>query len=218
MFGGCCYADAQDPNESKFSFPSSTDESLVGESLRPGSSMKQADNYSPAAPKSVEVKPASEAPPSARSGRSLTAEEKEQEKVRLQTLVNGFAKKAVRGCPCVYFKEGSAERMSTHYRIDKSLEYLVLLGPKEAGPAEVTCPVAAIQDIYSLLEDGAHCFPQAVISQLSPEESDLLLMVVFCNNEGKLFRFCLLEASKESRDIFLECLRILCIYAQSGAR
>eukprot|EP00913_Durusdinium_trenchii_P012097 g11362.t1 len=57
-------------------------------------------------------------PASTRSGRSLTQEEKEAEKARLQTLVNNFAKKAVRGCPCVYFKEGTAQRFVTQYRID----------------------------------------------------------------------------------------------------
>lgn len=150
------------------------------------------------------------------SARSLTEEEKEAEKVRLQALVNTFAKKAVRGCPCVYLKEGTGDRVKTQYRIDKSLEHLIIINAEDASHAEVTCPISAIQDIYSLVEDGAACFPTEVIKVLKPEEMELLLMVVFRNSSDKMFRFCLLEDSRESRDIFLECLRILCIYAQSA--
>ncbi|CAE7357921.1 unnamed protein product, partial [Symbiodinium pilosum] len=145
--------------------------------------------------------------PSARSTRSLTPEEKEAEKVRLQGLVNNFAKKAVRGCPCVYFKEGTATRFETQYRIDKSLEYLILVNPQEPGVTEVTCPIAAIQDIYSTAEDGASCFPPEVVSALGAEDRERLLMIVFSDADGKLFRFCLVEESSESRDTFLECMR-----------
>lgn len=150
------------------------------------------------------------------SARSLSPEEKEAEKARLQQLVNSFAKKAVRGCPCVYLKESTGERCSTQYRIDKSLEYLIVVSSQDTTRAEVTCPIAAIQDIYSLVEDGEGCFPAEVVSNLKPEEQNLLLMVVYRNGHSKMFRFCLLEESPESRDTFLECLRILCIYAQSA--
>merc|ERR1719201_1381170 len=154
---------------------------------------------------------------SARSAPSLTASEKEAEKARLQQLVNSFAKKAVRGCPCVYLKESTGERCSTQYRIDKSLEYLIVVSSQDTTRAEVTCPIAAIQDIYSLVEDGEGCFPAEAISKLTPEYQKMLLMVVYRSGQGgKMFRFCLLEESVDSRDTFLECLRILCIYAQSA--
>mmetsp|Transcript_31944 Transcript_31944/g.52659 ORF Transcript_31944/g.52659 Transcript_31944/m.52659 type:complete len:188 (+) Transcript_31944:51-614(+) len=183
MFGGCCCADSGDALEAQFNLPLAADENTV-----PYVATDKRVN-------------GQEAPGSGRSGRSLTAEEKEAEKARLQALVNNFAKKAVRGCPCVYFKEGTAQRFVTQYRIDKSLEYLILVNPKEPGVTEVTCPIAAIQDIYSMSEDGSSCFPAEV---------------VFNDSEGKLFRFCLVEESTQSRDDFLECMRILCIYAQSG--
>eukprot|EP00930_Biecheleria_cincta_P082999 TRINITY_DN72642_c0_g1_i1.p1 TRINITY_DN72642_c0_g1~~TRINITY_DN72642_c0_g1_i1.p1 ORF type:complete len:252 (+),score=43.04 TRINITY_DN72642_c0_g1_i1:103-756(+) len=214
MFGACCCVESQDGNELKYTaFPAATDETLpLGTKNPPAVRSEEAKMVTP-----LTLPPQGGAPAGPSSQRSLSPEEKEKEKARLQELVNRFAKKAVRGCPCVYVKEGSAERFSTQYRIDKSLEYLILVNAKDPGVAEVTCPIAAIQDIYSMLEDGESCFPSDIVGSLRPEERELLLMVVFSNSEGKLFRFCLLEDDTASRDIFLECLRILCIYAQSGA-
>mmetsp|Transcript_24862 Transcript_24862/g.54972 ORF Transcript_24862/g.54972 Transcript_24862/m.54972 type:complete len:219 (-) Transcript_24862:62-718(-) len=152
------------------------------------------------------------------SARSLSAKEKEAEKLRLQNLVNSFAKKAVKGCSCTYVKEGTGERATRHYRIDRSLEFLLVVDPEAAATSspEVTCPIAAIQDIYACVEDGEQCFPPQVVSALEPEELDLLLMVVYRSGQDKMFRFCILEETPESRDTFLESLRILCIYAQSN--
>merc|ERR1740138_1599614 len=137
------------------------------------------------------------------SARSLTQEEKEAEKVRLQTLVNTFARNAVKGCPCVYFRDNGSERMVTWYKIDKYLENLIVVSPKADEAEKVRCPVAAIQDIYCLQEDDEACFPPEVIATLRPEEKELLLMIVFVSGE---FRetICLLEQSPESRDVFLE--------------
>jgi len=149
------------------------------------------------------------------SSRSLSPEEKEQEKARLQQLVNTFAKKAVRGCPCTYISTVSKERLETQYRIDKSLEFLIILSPNDKNKPEITCPIAGIEDIYSVVEDGKSCFPLDVLSLVPPEHTELLLMVVFRSGRDKHIRFCMTEATRESRDVFLECLRILCIYAQS---
>lgn len=155
--------------------------------------------------------PNSEAP---FSGRSLSPEEKESEKVRLQQLVNSFAKAALRGCKCTHVKE-SGERNATKYRIDKSLEYLIIESSQGDALADVTCPIGAIQDIYCVMEDGAECFPPEVIHAVKAQEMENLLMVVYRSGQDKILRFYLLEDSAESRDVFLECLRILCIYAQS---
>ncbi|CAE7221862.1 unnamed protein product [Symbiodinium microadriaticum] len=189
MFSGCCCTDSQDSQEAQFNLPIASDEKTIP---------YLATDRRIATSKDV---------PSARSTRSLTPEEKEAEKVRLQGLVNNFAKKAVRGCPCVYFKEGTATRFETQYRIDKSLEYLILVNPQEPGVTEVACPIAAIQDIYSMAEDGSSCFPPEVIAALGEEDRERLLMIVFSDTDGKLFRFCLVEESTESRDTFLECMR-----------
>mmetsp|Transcript_49940 Transcript_49940/g.79024 ORF Transcript_49940/g.79024 Transcript_49940/m.79024 type:complete len:220 (-) Transcript_49940:140-799(-) len=211
MFAGlinCCCADNSNPNEllntSSIGTYSTTEEKATDEA--PSSVFVHQEIATKSSPRQEE--------PS--SARSLTPEEKEAEKARLQQLVNSFAKKAVRGCPCTYLKESTGERLNTQYRIDKSLEYLIVVSDQDANRAEVTCPISSIEDIYSLVEDGAECFPTEVVSKLSSEEQSLLLMVVYRGGQSKMFRFCLLEQTASSRDIFLECLRILCIYAQAG--
>ncbi|CAK0848223.1 unnamed protein product [Prorocentrum cordatum] len=147
------------------------------------------------------------------SARSLTEEEKIREKLRLQSLVNGFARRAVKGCPCMYLKAigGDPEKyeaVATQYRIDRSLENLVVVLAGDPNLADVTCPIAAIQDIYSLREDDEDCFPRAVVSSLQPQDRDLLLMVVF-QRQDKTLKFCILEESAEARDEFLETLHTL---------
>eukprot|EP00747_Dinoflagellata_sp_TGD_P189111 gnl/TRDRNA2_/TRDRNA2_49020_c0_seq1.p1 gnl/TRDRNA2_/TRDRNA2_49020_c0~~gnl/TRDRNA2_/TRDRNA2_49020_c0_seq1.p1 ORF type:complete len:216 (+),score=39.07 gnl/TRDRNA2_/TRDRNA2_49020_c0_seq1:77-724(+) len=149
------------------------------------------------------------------SARSLTPEEKAVEKSRLQSLVNAFAKKAVKGVPCVYIREGAGKKYPTTYKVDKALVNLTVISPEDPLRSEVICPIAAIQDIFSVVEDGEGCFPQEVLSICSQDDKPLLLMVVY-SSAGKLYRFCLLEESQAERDTFLECVRILCIYAQSA--
>jgi hypothetical protein len=153
----------------------------------------------------------------ASSARSLTSEEKEKEKARLQTLVNTFVRTAAKGCPCTYLKEVTGERCSTRYFLDKRLEHLVIVASQDSTVAEVRCPISAIQDIYCFVEDGAGCFPAKVLGLLTPQEQEMLLMVVYRSDRGGTHRFCLLEETVSSRDTFLECLRILCIYMQSVA-
>lgn len=154
------------------------------------------------------------------SSRSLTEEERYREKLRLQSLVNSFARRAVKGCPCTYLKAsaGDPERyraFPTQYRIDRGLENLVVVSAEDPNLADVTCPIAAIQDIYSLREDDEACFPPEVVRALGPEDRDLLLMIVLQSHDRAL-KFCILEESTEARDELLEALRILCIYTQSS--
>jgi len=244
-FTGCCCSDSQDRNQLTFNY-STTDETAGGQvkvrddGTRPVNGLAGAGLLPPAGQANSKLVvpglPRVASSQSEASSRSLTAEQKEAEKARLQALVNSFAKRAVRGCPCEYVREGTGERLVTQYRIDKSLEYLIIVTPNDcAGDApagretevaplanqeqqshEVMCPIAAIQDIYSLIEDGEGCFPPEVVHVLKPVETPLLLMVVYRTGSDKLYRFCLMAESSESRDIFLECLRILCIYAQSA--
>ncbi|CAE8703476.1 unnamed protein product, partial [Polarella glacialis] len=205
MFRGCCCVAAQDPHQ--LSFTLATDERV---SYRPSDGPPGAARVpltsSPRMNRETPFAPDPDAQLSARSALSLSADEKEKEKARLQALVNSFIKKAVRGYPCVYLREGSAERIETQYRIDKNLEYLIVVSLKDSAQAEVTCPISMIQDIYCFAEDGASCFPPEVVEALWPGEPELLLMVVFANNDGKLYRFCILAESKATRDEFLECI------------
>jgi len=217
MFGSCCCADNSDLNQ--IINHSTTNENEATLVDRAAGVLVQQDAVSQPVAAAAEVNEGTAAAAALGdpfSARSLSPEEKEAEKARLQQLVNNFAKKAVRGCPCVYIKESTGERVTTQYRIDKSLEYLIVVSNQDTSRAEVTCPIASIQDIYSLVEDGEGCFPAEVVSKLSAEDQKMLLMVVYRNGQSKMFRFCLLEESPDTRDTFLECLRILCIYAQSA--
>lgn len=214
MLAACCCRESEDANQLIFQQPVSSDVVPVAYRAGPPVTVMQQPLLPDGFAEGAAQGPVPDPNAGTQSARSLTPEEKEQEKARLQQLVNSFAKKAVKGCPCVYLKEGTGKRSSTQYRINKSLEHLVIENPKDPSQADVMCPIAGIQDIYSVSEDGEACFPQDVLQTLIPEEKELLLMVVYRSGQ-KQFRFCLLEASPNSRDVFLECLRILCIYAQS---
>jgi len=142
------------------------------------------------------------------------------ERARIQGLVNAFVHKAVRGCMCGYIigsVKSGYERFTTQYRMDRSLQHLCILCPEDPDKAEIVCPIAAIQDISALAEDGEDQFRPEVLARLHPDERRLLLMVVFRCQEQKLTQFYLLEESDDARDDFLEALRILCRYAESNS-
>mmetsp|Transcript_72594 Transcript_72594/g.200260 ORF Transcript_72594/g.200260 Transcript_72594/m.200260 type:complete len:215 (+) Transcript_72594:155-799(+) len=208
MLFACCCSEAQE-SDGQITFHSTTDERAAAQAHQAGRNVVLAQERRPPAARATAEEPS--------TVRSLSPEEKEREKERLQSLVNSFARKAVKGAPCTYFNEGTGERFSTQYRIDKGLEYLIILNAQDANHAEVTCPIIAIQDIYSVVEDGESCFPPEVLSTIKPTELEQLLMVVYRGGNDKIFRFCMLEESRESLDMFLECLRILCIYAQQAS-
>lgn len=139
------------------------------------------------------------------------------ERARLQGVVSAFVQRAVRGCTCGYITgsvKSGYERVATQYRMDRSVQNLCILCPAEPAYAEIICPLAAIQDISALVEDGEDKFLPEVLAHLRPEERRLLLMVVFRCQE-KLKPFYLLEESEDARDDFLEAVRILCRYAES---
>mmetsp|Transcript_5747 Transcript_5747/g.16342 ORF Transcript_5747/g.16342 Transcript_5747/m.16342 type:complete len:221 (-) Transcript_5747:98-760(-) len=216
MFG-CCCSEAKDTNQIIFHHPT-----IEEGSVQAGHGDVRISSYPhglagmalPEAPYSAGQQASDEDGPV--TSRSLSPGEKEAEKARLQVLVNSFVRRAVSGCPCTYFREGTGVRARTQYRIDKSLEYLLVLSQDAGGRAEVACPIAAIQDIYSLAEDGASSFPGEAVSALRPGELDRLLMVEYRGPRGELSSFCVLEESRDSRDAFLESVRVLCIYAQSA--
>eukprot|EP00429_Kryptoperidinium_foliaceum_P100945 CAMPEP_0176243628 /NCGR_PEP_ID=MMETSP0121_2-20121125/31021_1 /TAXON_ID=160619 /ORGANISM="Kryptoperidinium foliaceum, Strain CCMP 1326" /LENGTH=262 /DNA_ID=CAMNT_0017583225 /DNA_START=1 /DNA_END=786 /DNA_ORIENTATION=+ len=195
----CCCSDSRDGHQLTFAGAPTTD---VAGGARVGAeqagmrpySMTQLSQGTPFSPHATD--PGS-------STRSLTDEEKAAEKSRLQGLVNTFAKRAVRGCPCTLVRETSGEKASTLYKIDRNLGNLIIVSAKDRRQQEVSCRIAAIQDMYCWAEDGESCFPAEVVDALSVAEKELLLMVVY-RQDDKLFRFSLVESSKESRDMFLD--------------
>lgn len=142
--------------------------------------------------------------------------EKQAEKERLRSVVREFVNAAVQGRPCKFLqeKEGMNKLCPTQYSLDPTLRHFTVACGASMS-SDVSLPISSLHEIYSCAEDGKDCFPTKTISMLQPEELDLLVMVVYRNNEDKLRRFCILESSVESRDNLLEGLRILHIYARS---
>lgn len=103
--------------------------------------------------------------------------------------------------------------VATRYRIDRGLDNLSVVSADDPRLADVTCPIGAIQDIYSFRDDNVACFPSEVVSCLRPQDHDLLLMITFRSNDS-CFKFCILMESAETRDVFLEALRTLCAFMQ----
>merc|ERR1719188_27059 len=143
----CCCSDAQDKNNLSFG-NFSTDESSVQVRTNadrfgtrpyggPGPQVPQVQQLATTTPVSAAKVAVAHIGDDGSTARSLTEEEKQAEKARLQSLVNTFAKRAVRGCTCAYIREGAGERLATQYRIDKSLEYLSVMSLKDPGLQEV---------------------------------------------------------------------------------
>lgn len=141
------------------------------------------------------------------------AAEAETEKRRLQGLVHSFAKKAYKGIPCTYLDVAAGARVKTTYKINKVLTHLTIMSVESKDVPEVTCPIASIQDVYSLEEDGESVFPKELLQMLKRGEDQRLLMFVCLTDKGQWQKLCFLEESRESKIALLECLRILCLYA-----
>lgn len=208
MFACCCSQEARD-SDSQLSFHTPADERVAQ------SELSHRSTSSAQLPRTLLPQTSGASSASSSSGHvEADKSDRERERDRLQRLVNRFARKAVRGVPCTYLDETTGERFATKYRVDKGQQILLIVGDKSARHAEVTCPVGGIQDIYSIVEDGEACFPQPVRAALRPEELEKLLMVVYNDTKGGDSRFCLLEDSRASLDMFMECLKVLSIYAQ----
>mmetsp|Transcript_103148 Transcript_103148/g.220625 ORF Transcript_103148/g.220625 Transcript_103148/m.220625 type:complete len:307 (+) Transcript_103148:69-989(+) len=141
----------------------------------------------------------------------------EAKKTGLQDQVPHFLVKAMKGCECTYIPDGSSERVSADYFIDRSLGLLSVI-PKRASSCashpqargeKVSIPLDAIQDVY-LIDDGESCFPSEVIAALRPYEREALFMIVYGSDPQAMSSCCMLDTSRENRNLFLESLRVLC--------
>ncbi|CAK0810497.1 unnamed protein product, partial [Prorocentrum cordatum] len=93
--------------------------------------------------------------------RHPASEEEAVEKARLQSLVDSFAKRAVRGCPCTYLDGMGRARIDALYRLDESLRRLTLLAKGDRSVI-AECSIEDIQDIYLLEDDGEEPPEQAI--------------------------------------------------------
>mmetsp|Transcript_93155 Transcript_93155/g.207216 ORF Transcript_93155/g.207216 Transcript_93155/m.207216 type:complete len:279 (+) Transcript_93155:80-916(+) len=149
-----------------------------------------------------------EAPVSTRTDFSLTPEEKMAEQERLKQVLKDFMRGTLRGSPCTYFS--GSERVSAKYSIDRNCENFMVAGCEESALPAFTCPLSAVRDVSSVVEDGESGFPLEVLSSLRPGEIDLLVMVIYSSDKGKQeSSMCCLLDSVDARDLFLEGLRIM---------
>jgi len=134
-------------------------------------------------------------------------------------MVDDCVQKARKGCPCIFLRQGvHLRRISSKYIVDDRLEELSILPSEAAAPVALTqCPIAMIQDIFCVPADGEAAFPAVVISNLSPEEKDLLLMVVAQGKHRQSTSFCMLLDSPEDRENFMEAMRLLCVASRFSA-
>mmetsp|Transcript_124130 Transcript_124130/g.241873 ORF Transcript_124130/g.241873 Transcript_124130/m.241873 type:complete len:202 (+) Transcript_124130:116-721(+) len=193
----CCCAEDEDWTETRICASGATDEQVRAYEIQPPTSLLGLE---------PDAFPGPPQPP-------------DKEKERLQSLVAQFAADAVRGLPCFYIKEATGEILKTRYRITKNLGSLIVDSP-DARETEVSCPLALIHDIYTGGEDGVGVFQTETLNLVYSSElrsEDLLLIV--CRGSEKegephrVYSFCLAIDDHEHRDTFLECLRILCVYA-----
>jgi len=153
------------------------------------------------------------------------------EKERLQEQVNIFSRQAMKGSPCTLVKrgtDGACTCVECLYKIDKSFSLLSVVS-KTSGMDLVKIRITHIQDIYSFSDDGEAAFPESVVQAVAGRQRTLLLMLVFKESaesqanpsvygDEALSRCYIVEESDVDRDRFLDCLKVLCIYAQMSPR
>jgi len=150
----------------------------------------------------------------AASPASAGQKDEASEKARLTGLVGEFAKQAVVGYHCMTFDEMSGEQSECVYWLHSNLELLTVSPNMESEEVLKNIPVASIRDIYSHCGDGPAPFPQPVLAALSPAERFLLVMVVFEGAKGTE-KFTFQEQSPQALQTFLECMRVLVVYARA---
>lgn len=148
---------------------------------------------------------------------SKPKKQKDEAKARFQEFLNSFVKMAVKGISCRLVGErGSPMLCAADYTIDRRLTYISLKAREGTDGVQdnVHCILSDIYDMYSFSEDEESCFPPHVLKGLSEQEKQMLIMVVYKNPAGSNSHVCFLEETEHSRDLFLECVRILCISAR----
>jgi len=128
---------------------------------------------------------------------SLTPEEKEREKGRLQKLVKEFAQDAVRGVPVCIIDTATGNSRSSTFRLERHLEY-VALSPSFHSETEQ----------FKMKEVTSVCKGKEILRlvPLSPASLSTLAVGMFLSTGNHiLFSF----QSPTERDRFYTCLKIL---------
>jgi len=187
--------------------PEETEEELPPPSRRSTRKMTQRVSYEATTTQTTSLSQADERRDVYRDT-SLRTEHMHIEKVRLQSVISKFAFLAVKGRPCIHIDESAGKRVSAKYKLDKALKKFTI-SHNGIFAWKAVCAVGAVQDV-EIFENSATPFPPQVLSELeSQEEKNHLVRVVYKDSVGRLSSFCLLEDSREARDIFVQSLLIL---------
>mmetsp|Transcript_42956 Transcript_42956/g.124218 ORF Transcript_42956/g.124218 Transcript_42956/m.124218 type:complete len:284 (-) Transcript_42956:249-1100(-) len=175
---------------------------------------QQQANLEPTSSSQAKPQP-TEDPLDAESPRDEDEEVKAETRQRVQAAVSAFVKRAVKGIPCKAWDDESSEWKACEYKLDRHLEKInfVIQGTRTS---QAVCRVAAIEDIYTHESDGEAAFPPAALKTLTPEERDVMAMLIGVAATGQAaFRILLLESTKDSLSAMMESMRVLVVYARA---
>lgn len=145
-----------------------------------------------------------------------------QEKERLKHLVRSFASSALRGVPCSIVDLKTGQVVDGEYSIDRTLRSFALTptGWRSAkGPGSATFEISRITDVcgsqaFSASTSAADLEELQTARRLSPAESDRLVILGYQDRQGTKRLAALLEADREARDSFANCMNVLRLYAE----
>merc|ERR1719486_1575635 len=144
-------------------------------------------------------------PQSARSatsaGSSMSAEEKEREKARLQRLVKDFAKEAVTGIAVNLVNADSARKSPHFFQMDRYLT-VFSLKPKDGSTAESSVQDFNIKDLTSI-------YKGAEVSMKAPSLGSVASSCVGLDTNRADRRLFFHFDDNYERDKFYTCLKIL---------
>eukprot|EP00922_Rhytidocystis_sp_ex-Travisia-forbesii_P055949 GHVS01082827.1.p1 GENE.GHVS01082827.1~~GHVS01082827.1.p1 ORF type:complete len:230 (-),score=44.03 GHVS01082827.1:205-894(-) len=151
---------------------------------------------------------------------TLSPEQKEREKARLQALVKHFAKAAVGGVSCKVLELSSGNQTNARYVFDKALTTFTV--SVDSG-LDTVLPMSSLQEVYSY-EDLAHSANtefltrEPVVASLTFDQKARLVVLEYLEplDRSYLKRLFVLEQSGEAesaKDRFVTCMKILRLYA-----
>lgn len=141
------------------------------------------------------------APSTASMGSSMSAEEKEKEKARLQRLVKDFAKEAVTGIAVVLMNPETARKSPHFFQMDRYLT-VFSLKPKDGSTAE-----SSVQDFN--VKDLTAIYKGADVSMKAPSLGAVSSLCVGLDTNRADRRLFFHFDEPIERDKFYTCLKIL---------
>eukprot|EP00397_Hematodinium_sp_SG-2012_P053448 GEMP01063801.1.p1 GENE.GEMP01063801.1~~GEMP01063801.1.p1 ORF type:complete len:173 (+),score=33.39 GEMP01063801.1:214-732(+) len=145
------------------------------------------------------------------SARSVSSDERIQEKERLQNMVKEFAKNLVRGqvCEAIYKTDNGFALADAKYCLTRTLSQMKI-EPLQEKPANAACTfnVSDIIDIVKNTEE-TNLMECLCDENISPQLPGRFVCIIIIDNGG-YNRYCgLLLPNQFERDRFLTCMKIL---------